>query len=494
MDSAKNSLRSRFPLLARIMGWLLLNLLLLGAVFYALLQVQFKLGIGSLIAGPAGDRVQAVGLALAGALRQTPRQDWDTVLENFGAAYKVQLGLFEPTGEHVAGSVKSLPQAVRERVAERRGPGGRLGMGPPPGKGPRMALEDSSEPQPMFGLRTKDPTRYWVGVRMALSEPRVEAPRRAVPLTLLLVTDSLYSGTLFLDLKLWVFAGLGTLLLSILLWIPPVRGLTRAISQLTRATDAISAGDFSVRVDLRRTDEVGRLGRSVNRMAERLDGFVKGQKRFLGDTAHELCSPLARIQVGLGILEQSAVAHQKPAIEDVREEVEEMSGLINELLSFSKASLGGNDSPLEAVPLAQIVRQVVERECLTDDGVRIAIDESLAAMGRPDLLRRAVANLVRNAKRYAGASGPIEISATAAHEIVRLAVTDQGSGVAEDELQRIFDPFYRAEASRSRETGGAGLGLAIVKSCVEACGGVVQARNLSPKGFQVEITLKRPSP
>jgi two-component system sensor histidine kinase CpxA len=293
---------------------------------------------------------------------------------------------------------------------------------------------------------------------------------------------------------LWVVAILGTLLLSVLLWVPFVRGLTRAISQLTRATDAIAGGDFSVRVDPHRTDEVGRLGHSVNRMAERLDGFVKGQKRFLGDTAHELCSPLARIQVGLGILEQSATDHQKAALDDVREEVEEMSGLINDLLLFSKASLGRNDSPLETVLLAPIVRQAVEREGLAGESVRVAIDESLAAMGRHDLLQRAIANLVRNAKRYAGAAGPIEVSAEAARESVHIAVTDQGDGVADEELQRIFDPFYRTEASRSRDTGGAGLGLAIVKSCVEACGGAVRARNLSPKGFQVEITLKRPSP
>jgi two-component system sensor histidine kinase CpxA len=317
-----------------------------------------------------------------------------------------------------------------------------------------------------------------------------DGPFRPAPLMLILATDSLYSGNLFLDAKLWVLVGLGTLALSVVMWIPPVRGLTRAISQLTRATDAIANGDFSVRVNANRTDEVGMLGHSVNRMADRLDGFVKGQKRFLGDIAHELCSPIARIQVGLGILEQSAAPHQKEALDDVRDEVEEMSGLINELLSFSRATMGKSDCPLENVCVAEVVRQVLKREGLDENQVRVAVDDSVMAMGRPDLLRRAVANLVRNAVRYAGSAGPITIGAQASREHVKVIVSDQGNGVSEDELQKIFDPFYRTEASRSRDTGGAGLGLAIVKSCVEACGGSVHAQNTRPKGFEVVITLQ----
>jgi two-component system, OmpR family, sensor histidine kinase CpxA len=368
-------------------------------------------------------------------------------------------------------------------------------QGPPPGRGPpivpeRMGPEIPPEPQMMFSLRTSEPTRYWVAVRFPPPEPRSEI-RRPMPLVLFVVTDSLYSGTLFLDVRLWIFAALGTLLLSVLLWIPPVRALTRSLSELTRATDAIANGDFSVRVQVRRSDEVGHLGWSVNRMADRLDGFVKGQKRFLGDIAHELCSPLARLQVGLGILEQSAGFSQKPSLEDVRDEVEEMSGLVNELLSFSKASLDRADSPLESVPLAETVQRVLERENVLGPDVRVSVENTLLALGRTDLISRALANLVRNAKRYAGEAGPIEVAAEAIHDRIRLTVTDQGNGVPEPELQRIFDPFYRAEPSRSRETGGAGLGLAIVKSCVEACGGSVQAKNLEPQGFQVMMLLKR---
>jgi two-component system sensor histidine kinase CpxA len=106
-------------------------------------------------------------------------------------------------------------------------------------------------------------------------------------------------------------------------------------------------------------------------------------------------------------------------------------------------------------------------------------------------LSRALSNLIRNAVRYAGHAGPIEISAERLADGIAIRVSDSGPGVPPSELSRIFDPFYRVEASRSRETGGAGLGLAIVKTCVEACRGTVQARNRNPTGL--EVTLRLPS-
>jgi two-component system sensor histidine kinase CpxA len=315
---------------------------------------------------------------------------------------------------------------------------------------------------------------------------------RPMPWTLLLATDSLYSGGLFLDLKLWLLAGAGTILVSVLLWVPLVRSLTRSVTRLTRATDEIANGNFAVRVPETSGDELGQLGRSVNRMADRLDGFVKGQKRFLGDTAHELCSPIARMQVALEILDGSASGAQKGQVRDLREEVDEMSGLINELLSFSKASLAGRETPLETVSLAALAAEAVRRENANGDAVELKVSEDVKVLARPDLLRRAIANLVRNAVRYAGSAGPILVydePADPGH--MSLIVRDQGPGVTEPDLQRIFDPFYRAEQSRSRDTGGAGLGLAIVKTCVEACDGSVRAANLQPKGFEVVLRLKQ---
>jgi two-component system sensor histidine kinase CpxA len=227
-------------------------------------------------------------------------------------------------------------------------------------------------------------------------------------------------------------------------------------------------------------------------MSARLSGFVNGQRRFMGDIAHELCSPIARMQVALGILEEKSTPQQQACVADVREDLQQMSSLINELLSFSKAALRQQNMALKPVPLAALVRQVLDREQTNSNAVQIDINESLQALAEPELLSRALGNLIRNAIRYAGSEGPIQISATPdpKTDTITLAVADSGPGVPEASLEQIFDPFYRIESSRSRETGGVGLGLAIVKTCVEACQGRVVARNRKPSGLQVEISLK----
>jgi two-component system sensor histidine kinase CpxA len=484
-------MKLRFPLLPKILAWFFLNLLVLGAAFYVVLKVQFRFGLDSLLAGPVGERIQAASDLIAHELTAKPVADWNEVLKSFGTAYKVQFALFRRGGTQVAGESLALPAEVLAKISERHGMGEGLGRGPPPGKGPRWSRDATDvDPEARFLVRTENPVHYWVGVCLPLTEPGATRPW---PLTLLLVSDSLTAGGLFFDPAPWVVVAFGALVFSVLFWIPLVRGVTRSLSQMTRATAQISEGRFEARVDERRGDELGRLGQAINRMAARLAGFVTGQKRFLGDIAHELCSPLARIQVALGILEQRADEQQKPYVNDLREEVEQMSRLVNELLSFSKAGLTSQDIKLEPVNLAATARRVLELEAAPDAQVQLQIPDGVAVLAQPELLFRALANLVRNAVRYAGQAGPITVSASRKDEAVFLTVADQGPGVPEASLQQIFDPFFRAESSRSRETGGVGLGLAIVKTCVEACQGTVTARNRAPRGLEIQIVLK-PAP
>jgi len=249
-------------------------------------------------------------------------------------------------------------------------------------------------------------------------------------------------------------------------------------------------------------------------MSARLREFFTGQKRFLGDIAHELCSPLARMEMALSILDQQADEQQRDYVNDVREELRHMSELVHELLSFSKAGVGGRNVELKPVPLAEMTGRVVARETKEHGGVIVDVPGSLAALAEPDLLARALGNVIRNALRYAspvsGSSdsysyrpaiqsdgrpaGPITVAARDCGEHVVITVTDCGPGVPEEVLHRLFDPFFRPETARTRETGGTGLGLAIVKSCIEACGGTVAVRNVKPSGLQVEFELRRPAP
>jgi two-component system, OmpR family, sensor histidine kinase CpxA len=279
------------------------------------------------------------------------------------------------------------------------------------------------------------------------------------------------------------------LLISILLWLPFVRRLTGTIRQLTNATEQIAEERFDIRVTTSREDELGRLGRAVNHLAERLDGFVKGQKRFLGDISHELNSPLARMGIALEILEERADPSLHNYISDVREEVTLMSQLVSELLVYARSGLKGVRINLVTVELRPLIEKVVAREAGGVE-VRIEMGEDLEVLAQPELLSRALANVVRNAKRYAGDAGGIVVRDARRDELVVISVIDQGAGIPENQLDRIFDPFYRLEDDRARETGGTGLGLAIVKTCIEACQGRVSAHNLTP-GFEIRMEIAR---
>jgi two-component system sensor histidine kinase CpxA len=134
------------------------------------------------------------------------------------------------------------------------------------------------------------------------------------------------------------------------------------------------------------------------------------------------------------------------------------------------------------------VDEAIRRERTDTAEVRANLGDIHVSADR-DLLVRAIANLLRNAIRYAASAGPITITAMPQGREVLLTVADQGPGVPEEELPRIFDAFYRTDPARTRETGGTGLGLAIVKTCIESCGGTVSARNRQPHGLEVTVTL-----
>lgn len=166
-----------------------------------------------------------------------------------------------------------------------------------------------------------------------------------------------------------------------------------------------------------------------------------------------------------------------------------MSGLVGELLAFTKAGLKPRDAALDAVVLAPLAAEVLGREGGGAGTVTMDIPAQLTVRADAPLLARALANLVRNALRYAGDAGPVTVTARAEGAEIILAVEDQGPGVPADTLTRLGEPFFRPEFARTRETGGAGLGLAIVRSAVEACRGSVRFSNRDPRGFRAELRL-----
>ncbi|MGH7958160.1 MAG: sensor histidine kinase [Opitutaceae bacterium] len=543
-----------YPLSLKVSLWLMLNLLLLTAVGIGLLVVRGGIGWNALVAGPNGDRMQALANVMAGEVAATGSLARTGVLKRFGAAYNAEFFLFTLDGTQAAGATVELPPEVRARM-EFRPPGIWPGGFRPGGFGPRSsgrsrtsrsetdgtrrpetpadpARETSispstppnenatgetvvkksreprdsktaasdgvrREPPPAFRFSTGEPqagrfvvragspVAYWVGMRV----PFVSAERSfPIPAKVVARVDSMWSLLHLLNLQSWLLAGTAVVVLSILFWLPLVRGITRSVGQLTVATGQIAEGRFDTRVQTRRRDELGKLGDAVNRMATRLDTHINGQKRFLGDVAHELCSPLARLQMATGILAEKAPVPMQETVADVREEVQQMSTLVNELLAFTKAGLRPRDVVCQQIDAGALAREVLARE---DVGGRATLNiaDGVRVVAEPDLLARAVANLVRNALRYAGDAGPIVVTAASEGRKVAIIVEDDGPGVPAADLDRLGEPFFRPELARTRETGGVGLGLAIVRNSIAACGGEVRFANRTPRGFRAEIRL-----
>ena len=476
----------RFPLALKVSGWLLLNLALLIALAAGLLVVQGGFNWSALVEGPPGRRVQDLADATMANLRGTRADLREETLEAFALAHGVTAAVVGASGQRLTGELSGVPAALADMI--------RPPQTQPPSRLQRRAPEDGppdddpadTPPPPRQArkqrllIREGEPAVFWLGVR-------VGAPDR--PPALLVMRIPTFGALLkLLDLASWLWAGAAAIGVSLLFWLPFVRGLTRDLGRLNRATEAIADGRFDSRVPEKRRDELGALGGSVNRMAGRLDRLVTGQKRFLGDIAHELGSPLGRMQVSVSILEQRAGPELQASITDVREEIDHMSALVGELLAFTKAGLKARDAVLSPVELAPLADRALSREA-ADDAVTVEIPSGLHVRADADLLARAIGNLVRNALRHAGRAAGITLRTETDGDSVLIIVEDSGPGVPADALARLGEPLFRPETARSRETGGAGLGLAIVKSCVEACGGTVRFDNRSPHGFRATLRL-----
>jgi two-component system sensor histidine kinase CpxA len=223
-------------------------------------------------------------------------------------------------------------------------------------------------------------------------------------------------------------------------------------------------------------------------MASRIDHLVTGQKRFLGDAAHELCAPLARIRTGLGILEMKLTGADSAALSSIETDAAELAALVNEILAFSRA--GNRSAVLRSIEVEPLLREVIARES-ANVSAEVSVPQGLTALADPVLLGRAIGNLIRNADAHAGPGARVRIEAAETADAVSISVTDNGPGVPVAELARIFEPFYRLDRSRSRDTGGSGLGLAIVRTAIETCGGEAFASLPDGGGFTVTLRLPK---
>ena len=273
--------------------------------------------------------------------------------------------------------------------------------------------------------------------------------------------------------------------------------LTAPVRRLRTVAQSLAAGDLSARVGADKWgkgDEIADLGRDFDRMAERIENLVTVQKRLVRDISHELRSPLARLNVALGLTRQQASPAAEGSLNRIEREAERLNEMIGELLTLSLLESGGERVLKEKVDLLPLVEEVVhdahyEAESL-GRSVCMVSSEELVVEGNGELLRRALENVVRNAVRYTGEGTAVEIAVGRGEKGTALIrVRDHGPGVPEEFFPDIFRPFCRVADARDRQSGGTGIGLAITERAVRFHGGTVTACNAPDGGLVVEIEL-----
>lgn len=276
-----------------------------------------------------------------------------------------------------------------------------------------------------------------------------------------------------------------------------VRGLLNPIAQLRFASKRMAAGDMGVRVGdaSKRLDEIGQLGRDFNDMSEQVESLLTSQKRLLADISHELRSPLTRLQLSIGIAlqhnESELSANMLAALERIEKEALQIEDMIAQVLLLSRL---GNQQPiqnLQSVSLEQIMAPIIadaqfeakqKRKTLTYHAYG-----NISLHAEPQLLSSAIENILRNAIHYSAHIIKVTVSEQDQHIV--WVIEDDGNGIEESQLNKVFEAFYRESSARDRNSGGVGLGLAIAQQAIKRHQGFIQAVNKPQGGLMVKVSI-----
>lgn len=304
------------------------------------------------------------------------------------------------------------------------------------------------------------------------------------------------SGSTFLDrINLQILlSGLVAMVLALILAIIFSRNITRPIRELTAATQIVSEGKLAHEVPVRSRDEMGQLAASFNRMNADLARSLNLRRQMTADIAHELRTPISIILGHAEAVHDEVLPPSIETFEIIREEAERLEHLVDDLRVLSMADAGELKlslrlySPQKLLHDAQKIYSHQARQKKISLQIKAAIDLPEIEID-PERMREVFSNIIENALRYTPQNGHITLSAYLIEGAVQMSVRDSGPGVATEELDRIFERFYRTETSRARDKGGSGLGFAIAKSIVEKHNGRIWAESKSGEGLTIVIEL-----
>ena len=274
-----------------------------------------------------------------------------------------------------------------------------------------------------------------------------------------------------------ILAGLASVVLAMTL----ARMLARPLDQIGRAARRVAAGEYCARVPRDGPEELVSLADSFNQMAASLERQEQMRRDFIANAAHELRTPLTNLQGYLEALRDGVIVADRATYESLYEEADRLVRLSRSLDALAEGDAGTSPPEPVELDLAATVRAALELAAPSIEraGLRLVTDipASLPARADMDSLTQVLANLLSNAVRYTPAGGTITVRAERRPGDLLVSVANTGDGIPPDDLDRVFERFYRVEKSRDRERGGAGIGLAIVKQLIEQGGGRVGAES-----------------
>lgn len=296
-------------------------------------------------------------------------------------------------------------------------------------------------------------------------------------------------SSLYLSASIWhvlIALGISAVVCFGLSWY-----IIRPIQQLRKATHEFADGNLKVpATDYigNRQDEFSDLASDFDKMAEKIDSMLHSQKRLLSDVSHELRSPLTRMQIASGLALKQANAETEPYLNRIELEIERLNEMIGELLQVSSLESGSvyeqkTEFCINDLLSAMVIDANFEAEA---DGKKVSLyaPEDIEFFGYHGLFARAVENIIRNAIRHTDNNTEVQVKLYYNMGEIIIDIIDQGPGINQEHLKKIFEPFYRPTEARERTSGGAGLGLAIAKQSIEANGGIISATNANQSGYE----------
>jgi len=289
-------------------------------------------------------------------------------------------------------------------------------------------------------------------------------------------------------------SAIGTIILAFILGAILSGTITRPIRELTKATHQMADGKFGQQVPVRSRDEIGELASSFNKMNDDLARSFNLRKQMTADIAHELRTPLSLIIGHAEAVHDGVLPPSKENFEIIREEAERLEQLVNDLRTLSLADAGELSVDYQPVEINKLLGEIQSHYMVPFNRKRIALNlEPASAILKVNLdpvrFSQVLMNILDNALRYTPEEGRVNIEIKQNGDQVEITIQDSGDGVTSEDAAHLFDRFYRADQSRTRDKGGSGLGLAIAKSIVEMHKGKIWAESETGEGLKVIIQL-----